>query len=180
MAYPPGVSLAVINAGNAFTAFGGDSSLTVTVVPRFPKAGGGFLSRVVHAASGWVMTDETQTFIGQTGAELSFSVPHVDQAGWRDPSQQAYTGWYYEVTVTVGPAKGRGKPTTYKQTVQPVIGQSLIDLDLVPDGPVGSPTWGPVPEVVSVNGMTGAVVIDSAATLSATETEPGVYVIEVS
>lgn len=160
MAYPAGVSLAVVNVGTAFTAFGDGVPVNVVVTPRFPKVGGGFLTRVIHAASGWVMTGDSDTFTGQAGGELSFSIPHVDQAGWRDPAQNAYTGWYYEITVTVGGAGKSKASTKYTQTVQPLIGQALIDLDLVPDGPVGEAASAPVPEVLSVNGQTGAVQID--------------------
>lgn len=175
MAYPDGVSLAVVTAGNAFTASGGDAQVKVVMTPKFPKVGGGFLSRIVHAPSGWVMTSDSQVFNAPAGSSLSFTVPHVDQSGFRDPAQNAYTGWYYEVQVTVG---GQSK-TSYTQNAQPVLGQTLVDLDLVPDGPVGEAASASVPAVTSVNGYTGAVIVDSSGTFNVTEDPavPGTAVI---
>jgi hypothetical protein len=174
MAYPDGLSLAVITSGNGFTATGGEQSLKVTMTPVFPRAGGGSLKRIVHEPTGWVMSNASDTFTAPGGGSVSFSVPHVDQAGFRDPAGNVYTGWHYLVKVTLNDHKGKGTGSTYEQTVRPIMGQSLIDLDLVPAGDPGEPSSVPAPAVTSVNGITGGVNVDVV------HVGDGVYEIQVT
>lgn len=152
MSYPSGVSLAVITAGTVSDFFGGDSSATAKVTPML-----GGTSHIVHAASGSVLVPTSMHFTAEEGGSLSFSVPHVDQDGWLDASGRAFKGWSYRVEVTVQPR--RSKPITWTKTVAPVIGQDLVDLDLVGTGGAGTPTIGTVPTVTSVAGKAGAVTV---------------------
>lgn len=146
MGYPSGVSLAVITAGTVSDFFGGDAGLTAKVTPLL-----GGTSHLVHAASGSVLVPSVMTFKADPGEGLSFSVPHVNQSGWLDGDGRAFQGWAYRVEVAAG------KGLTWSKTVAPVIGQDLIDLDLVGTGGTGTPVVGPVPTVVSVLGKTGAI-----------------------
>ena len=177
MAYPPSVSLAVVEAGSASTFFGDSASITAKVTPVL-----GGTKYIVHAATGHLMVPAPQTFTAAADSVLSFSVPHVDQAGWQDSGGNAYTMWAYKVDVTVIIGNGRtSAKQSWVKNVQPLIGQDFIDLDLVGDGTIGSALTAEIPELLSVNGQTGHVTIDGGGgTLSATETEPGVYVIEVA
>jgi hypothetical protein len=192
MAFPVGVSVAIIEAGRAFTSVGSDVSMSAKVTPVFRAAGGGAMKRIVHAATGHPMLASTEEFKAEAGSVLSFAVPHVDQSGWQAPSGEAYTMWYYAVEITARVGNGRAATGhVWKQNVQPLVGQDFIDLDLIADGPTGEPVTAPQAYVTDVEGQTGSVVIgpivgaaiDQAVldgripmpTVDVVETSPGVY-----
>ena len=176
MAYPPGISLAVIQAGKAGTFFGDAASLTATVTPVLSGT-----KYLVHQSTGDLMVPSPMTFTAADDSVLSFSVPHVDQPGYLDDNAQAYTMWAYKVDVTVLIGNGRAvKKHTWTKNFQHLVGQDFIDIDQIASGVISEGVTAPLPEILSVNGQTGHVVIDSASTITATETEPGVYVVDVS
>ena len=152
MSYPNGVSLAVITAGPVSDFFGGDVGISVTVTPVL-----GDTSYLTHAATGAALIPDQMTFKAAPGGTLSFSVPHVNQDGWLDDAVCPRKGWSYRVEVTAGYSP------SWSQVVAPVVGQDLIDLDLVGTVKTGKPTVGDVPTVgevptvVSVVGKTGAI-----------------------
>lgn len=160
MAYPTGVSLAIIEVGQAGTFFGDDASITAKVTPVL--AGTPYIA---HTASGAIMVPAPNTFTAAEGGTLSFSVPHTDQDGWLDAGGNAFTGWAYRVDITIR-IGGGSKATTHSwvKNVQPIVGQDLIDLDLVADGAIGEPVSAPLPEVLSVNGQTGHVTLEAGGT----------------
>lgn len=155
MAYPAGVTQATITVGGSIDWFGEQvKSLTADVTPVI----GGGADHLVHRETGVTMVVASREFSDQGSGFLSFQLPHVDQRGWFDGSGRETTMWAYSVKVTVGLQDGSRK--TWRKNVQPLIGQDSIDLDLVQDGQVTAPVAAPVPVVTSVNGQTGAVVIE--------------------
>ena len=106
----------------------------------------------------------TESFTAAAGSVASFVVPHVDQAGFINGSGAAVTNWSYVATVTY--TSSTNSIATRTVAFQPFVGQSSIDLDLVNDGTVTSPTTSPTATVTSVNGQTGAVTISAVGGLS--------------
>lgn len=165
MAYPPGVSLATITIGAGRTMFGAAPKLiSATVTPIFMGT-----PHVVHAASGWAFYPTPRTFRVENGEELSFELPHVDAEGWRDTAGNEFPallesgerdrGWAYHAKFTVIGGSGQDAiPHRYEKIFQPLVGQTEpIDVDLVPDGKIGSPVSAPVVTVTSIAGLTGPV-----------------------
>lgn len=156
MAYPAGVTQATITVGGSIDWFGEQvQSLTAHVTPVI----GGGADHLVHRETGVTMVVASREFSDNGAGFLSFQLPHVDQRGWFDGSGRETTMWAYSVQVAVGLQDGSRKK--WRKNVQPIIGQDNIDLDLVQDGQVTSPVAAPVPMVTSVNGQTGAVVIEA-------------------
>lgn len=148
MAYPTGVALVAVTAGSAINFAGVEQRISVEITPVL----GGNATRLIWAATGQLMIDGTDTYAAEAGGIVSFAVPNPDQSGFIDGTGNAVRNWSYRAKVTVG---GR----TWNQSFQPVAGQITIDLDMIPDGQTTAPTSAPVPAVTSVNGQTGAVVV---------------------
>lgn len=149
MAYPAGVSLATVSVGSTFSAFGDTATISVKVTPFF-----GGLKRIVWTATGEPMVAFSKTYKGAPGEGVSFQVPHVDQEGFVTPAGDAYTMWAYVADVSVSEA---GETLSWSQSFQPLVGQSSIDLDEVPEGGIVPEISAPLPAVLSVNGQTGHV-----------------------
>lgn len=155
MAFPADVKLVRVTCGTGYDFSGDPIAITLEVTPVL----GGSLKRLVHAATGTFMTRDALTFKSDPGSPATFTVPSPAQAEtWKDGSGEFFTNWSYSVTVTTRTSSG--KIQSWIQSFQPVAGQDTVDLDLVPDGQIGSPTSAPAPAVTSVNGQSGAVVID--------------------
>lgn len=168
MAYPPGVSLATITIGAGRTMFGTPPKLiSATVTPIFVGT-----PHVVHAASGWAFYPSPQTFRVENGEELTFELPHVNAEGWRDTAGNEFPallesgerdrGWAYHAKFTVIGGSGQDAiPHRYEKVFQPLVGQTgPLDLDLVPDGRIGTPVSAPMAVVSSIAGLTGAVTVE--------------------
>lgn len=169
MAYPAGTSLAVITSGSASNFLGRGLPLEAKITPILKGT-----THIWHADTGGLLIPEAETFTADADAGISVSVPHVDQPGWRDSGGNAYTGWAYEVEITIGPTRGKGRKHSWKKIVKPVMGQALVDVDKVPDMSAGEPVVGQVPAVTSVNGQTGAVVIDASGATTVVSPDPDV------
>lgn len=155
MTFPADVKLVRVTCGTGYDFSGDPIAITLEVTPVL----GGSLKRLIHAATGTFMTRDALTFKNDPGSPATFTVPSPAQAEtWKDGSGAFFTNWSYSVTVTTRTASG--KIQSWIQSFQPVDGQETVDLDLVPDGQIGSPTSAPAPAVTSVNGQSGAVVID--------------------
>ena len=160
MALPAGVSTCTVTVGSALSVFGSNASISVDVYPVY----GGNAHQIVWSATGQPLVDFTESFTAAAGSVASFVVPHVDQAGFINGSGAAVTNWSYVATVTY--TSSTNSIATRTVAFQPFVGQSSIDLDLVNDGTVTSPTTSPTATVTSVNGQTGAVTISAVGGLS--------------
>jgi hypothetical protein len=166
MPLPAGVTTATATWGPWGELSGDDGTAVVTVRPFFGAA----TQHIIWAATGKTMLDTTWTVTATSpGDQITLELPHVDQAGWVDPAGNAFSMWTYmiEGAVTIG-----AETRTLYRNVQPVEGQDNFDLDATPYAAVGAPSSAAVPAVTSVNGQTGAVVIEGgeggATNLSAT------------
>lgn len=154
MAYPAGVTTCNLVAGTAINPFGDDAVISMTVTPNF----GTLAKRIIHGATGTIMAAFPKTYTSSLGGSVIVPVPHVNQSGWLNSLGQAYTMWSYDLTIQI--ESGTNNRVTYSQTVQPVVGQTSIDIDLLPDGTgVASPISSVIPAVTSVNGQTGNVTV---------------------
>ena len=153
MPLPGAIQIATLTFGSAQTFFGNDVEMTVTVTPTH---------NLTWAATGQPIISFARTYVAPPGMPGSIPLPVVDQAGFIDSSGNAFTMWAYRITIVYKTAEG----VTWQATknFQPLTGQSIVDLDLLPDGPIQTAVSAPIPEVLSVNGETGAVVVDEITT----------------
>ena len=113
---------------------------------------------IIHAGSGIPLVNLLSVTNTQPGTLGYVDLPVVDQPGFIDIAGDAITGWFYtfESVYYSGDRK-----ITLTRHIQPVTGNSEVDLDLVPtDGDVEPPVIHVV-GVTSVNGQTGDVVLDA-------------------
>jgi lysophospholipase L1-like esterase len=103
------------------------------------------------------MLEDLSTADGVAG---QFTLPHTDQAGFQDENGNAYTNWYYTATVQYQGDKATLPAKT--KIFQLASGQELVDLDKLPGGAPAMPYTAPIASVTSVNGQTGAVVVEGA------------------
>lgn len=155
MVYPVGVSVATAKIGTSIDLAGDPVSLSARVTLVL----GGNAKRITHQESGTTWVAGSRVYQDDGTGIVTFTVPHVDQAGFVDGAGNAVTMWAYHVKVT---ARMSDRSTQEWDTpFQPVMGQTDIDLDLVRDGSITAPVSAPVPAVTSVNGKTGAVTVEA-------------------
>jgi hypothetical protein len=93
------------------------------------------------------------------GVAVQFTLPHTDQAGFQDEAGNAYQNWYY--TATIQYQSGKVTKPAFTKVFQLAVGQTTVDLDLLPSGSPAMPYTAPVATVTSVNGQNGAVDLSS-------------------
>lgn len=153
MAYPEGVTTCDVLIGDALNFHGENMRVRVFITPVL----GGESTHLVHSASGAALAPVQRTWVAEAnGGLVSIPLPHVDQAGFIDESGAAATMWAYRAHVRLESPDGA---VEYEKNFQLVAGQSIVDLDKIPDGPISEPLSAPVPAVTSVNGQTGAVTV---------------------
>jgi hypothetical protein len=149
MSLPDGVTTCLVTYGPITDTFGNPAdSITVEVVAD---------RTIVHVASGRTMFKNPVIVEAETGGVAQLPVPHTDQAGFHDPQQNDLTNWYYTLRLT---ARFGNDIQTDSKTFQPIIGQTVVDADLLPSNGMLRPgVTAPSAAVTSVNGQTGAVTI---------------------
>lgn len=171
MGFPAGMLLNTIAFGIPMTATGKDIVTTVTVKPT---------ARVIWAATGQPLPEFSDSFTAEAGKLGQFQVPAIDQPGFIDSTGATVTGWAYQITASW--SFGNERPITWSKNLKPLMAQSgIIDLDLVPDGPVSIPVTAPTAAVLGFGGRTGFITLQesdlpsrlSDASLSATYATPG-------
>lgn len=147
MSFPDGLVLRTLTAGTAITQVGAPVQLKVKITPSL---------RLVHEASGTILSATVIEEIVAPGGMFSVQVPAVDQAGILGPDGLPVNFWSYRVEVTEtafeqnpyvqGATVGKLVPRpTVTYTIQPVESDEPFDLDVTsPNGyittPIG-PAW---------------------------------------
>jgi hypothetical protein len=151
--WPAGVQTTTIRFGKGITVGGNMTAADLVVEPIFSGT-----NAVIWDGDGTPLLPFLESVLANEGVLGSATVPVVDQTGWLDDGQNSYSLWGYKLTET--PRYGRlpGRPRT--KFVQPLAGQIEIDFDRIPDGSIGLPVSAPVVAVSSVNGQTGAVIVE--------------------
>lgn len=162
---PAGVTTATVTFGKVASVLGEQADVTVVIEPSHD---------LVWEATGDVVGAFNGSAKAAAGTIGQLILPHTDQAGFRTKTGQTITDWYYtaHTTATLNGAK-RG----WKRVFSIPSDVTTLDLDLLPtDGQVMAPGIGTWPEVTSVNGKSGAVIVEggvpSDAELAGMFTEP--------
>ena len=155
MAYPSDVQTQVISIGRAIDWWGEPPSITAVVTPIL-----GGTKQLVHTATLGLMVSRPKTFRSETPGILDFSVPKVLPSLWTDGTSGVARPWGYRIDVRLEWSDGN-KAHEYSREFSPEPDQDLIDLESVPLGEISTAVYGPIPAVTSVNGQTGAVVIEA-------------------
>lgn len=156
MALPTGVTTCVVTAGAPLDFAGQGGTITLTVTPIL----GGNATNIVWQATGQPLVNFPMTATADATEQAQVVIPHSDQAGFVNGAGDAFSGWSYKAQIVF---KGANRQqVAWTKVFQIPSGQTSIDLDLVPDGSITSPTTAPIELVTSVNGQTGAVTVESA------------------
>ena len=148
MALPAGVSTATVTVGVPVTFSGGAVRSTITITPS---------AFLVHTASGHPLVNMMEETSTTDGVAAQFTLPHTDQAGFQDENGNAYQNWYY--TATIQYQMGKVTKPAFTKVFQLAVGQTTVDLDLLPSGAPAMPYTAPLATVSSVNGEVGAVTV---------------------
>lgn len=158
--FPDNMSVCTLTVGSVLAMVDGQQCpFAATTRPVF----GDTTTHLVWS-DGTIIPDIAQSKEAAAGDTIDFLVPHVDQKGFLSPSGRAASGWAYQVEITVA---GR----TWQKLIKPLVGQSSIDVDLQPSDEVTSTVYAPPAPVLSVNGMTGNVVLDPYLVVPLTDSD---------
>lgn len=157
MALPAGVTTCDLTVG-PLSDFAGDS-YTFTVEWQAVldgKAEAGNVQSITWEATGQALASFLEKEPGaSTGGTITIPLPHVDQPGFIDGTGGGFTMWAYRVTVRA--YDGDRKLYFKTKFVQPVMGQTTLDFDVLRDGFAGTPLVTSTGWVTSVNGVTGPI-----------------------
>ena len=140
--FPSDVSLIPVKWGPFVSASGEvPRRVSVTVVPDLGSVGS-----LVWVATGDVLA-AVKVPIADTSEPLEFSVPAVDQVGWRTSAGADPIEWVYEATASVDFGTS---VVSFTKRFRALSNMVSLDLALVPDGsllPIPAPPVPPVPPV---------------------------------
>lgn len=164
MAIPAGITTALVHL-DAPLSFGGESGkIHASIVPS---------ASLVWAATGTPLGAFVDSVSLDPGVALEVQLPHTDQPGFRDVSGAAVVNWHYRVEITY--EKDDQIIPFPARDVQIPMGQSDIDIALIPAGTALPPTTAPTLVVTSIDGKTGQVTTSSLGlALKASPTFTGV------
>lgn len=145
MAFPDGLVLRRIQVGAAVSQTGKPMRVQVKLIPSM---------RLVHAASGTVLSEVVEEFTVQPGEAVVFEVPAVDQDGVLGPDGLPVEFWSYrteqrEQLFEQNPYVQAAQVGTWdsqpvvRRTIQPIASDDVFDLDTAPvDGVTIPPLTG--------------------------------------
>lgn len=151
MALPAGITTCQVTAGTVFDFGGGDQYSTMIVATP--------LVNLTWAATGAHILGPKAPLVAtsEPGMQAVLDLPHVDQPGFLQ-NGVPYTLWAYRIDI-VWRRDGSAVDTKTINALQPVVGQTSIDLDMLTSEAPALPVQGVVPYVTSVNGETGEVTV---------------------
>lgn len=144
---PEGITTATVHMDAPVSFVGEPGRLHIVIEPSVS---------LIWTATGTPMGNFTDTLALDPGAELRIQLPHTDQTGFQDAAGNAYTGWFYSITVVY---ERNGRRIAFpERDFQIPSGQTSVDLALVPAGEAApAPSVAPIQPVTSVNGHAGEV-----------------------
>lgn len=135
MAYPAGVQTVTLRLGSSFDSAGTLASISGHVVPLF----GAGADHLVWGATGQTYAKVRTALAWDDTEKVAYAVvPLPTQAGWTDPTQAAFSGWSYQISAIA--AYAGGERQVFGRTVTPGAGDTVIDVDLQPNGVAATPT----------------------------------------
>jgi len=157
MAYPPGIQTVTLRLGSTFDSAGTLASIVGNVVPLFGLGA----DRLVWNDTGQTYAKVSTPLTWDDTEKVAYAtVPHPTQAGWRDQTQATFTGWSYRIAAVAAYADGQRQ--AFERTITPLPDDTVIDVDLLPNGAAATPTVTAEWELARA---------DAVAALSATEVE---------
>lgn len=141
----------MVTVGVPVTFTGNTLKTNITITPS---------AFLVHTATGHPLVNMIEEATANDGVAVQFTLPHTDQDGFQDEAGNAYKNWYY--TATIQYQNGKATRAPFTKVFQLAVGQSTVDLDLLPSGSPAMPYTAPVATVTSVNGQVGALTLVEA------------------
>lgn len=150
----------------------GDLDTVKSVRVQVSPVVGGKVARLRYGNQ--TLIPDAHVFTDNGTGVVSFRLHHVDQDGFATADGKSVTMWAYKIIAQIVTASG--SKNSLQWLVQPIQGQTEIDLDSVPTGEHAHPVLGVIPAVTSINGQTGAVTVDGTgaapAPVTGTPTAP--------
>lgn len=135
MSYPAGVQTVTLRLGSSFDSAGTLASITGHVMPMM----GAGADHLVWTATGQTYAKVRTALEWDDAEKVAYAVvPHPSQAGWKDQTQASFSGWSYQITAVA--AYASGERHSFERTVTPQAGDTVIDVDLLPNGVAATPT----------------------------------------
>jgi len=135
MSYPVGVQTVTLRLGSSFDSAGMLAKIEGNVVPLF----GAGADHLVWGATGQTYAKVLTKLAWDDTEKVAVAiVPHPTQAGWKDQTQATFSGWSYKISAVAVYASG--EPQTFERTITPQPGDTVIDVDLLPNGAAATPT----------------------------------------
>jgi hypothetical protein len=149
MAYPPGVTTCPVSI-KAPSSFGGESaSVYIEITPPM---------RLIHTATGEILSDFIEKSAPSVGGVATIMLPH-SQPGFQNEAGDAVLSWPYTARVRFEHEGQKRHAPLRAFTIAE--GQESVDLALIPAGPPIPALTAPSAVVTSINGETGAVLVES-------------------
>jgi hypothetical protein len=145
---PEGISTALVHMDAPESFIGEPGRLLVEISSS---------ASLVWAATGTPIVNFNDSLDLEAGMPLEIELPHVDQPGFLDNAGNQFTGWFYTVNITY--EKGGQTRVFPERDFQVLVGQTDVDLALVPAGSAYVPQVAPIQPVTSLNGRNGAVTL---------------------
>ena len=134
MAYPAGVQTVTLRLGSSFDSAGTLAKIEGNVVPQF----GAGADHLVWTATGQTYAKVRTNLAWDDAEKVALAtVPLPSQAGWRDQTQASFVGWSYQINAVAVYASGERQ--SFERTVTPQPGDTVIDVDLLPNGVAATP-----------------------------------------
>lgn len=148
MTIPSGISTAFVHMDAPVSFVGGSGRLYVRIEPSVS---------LVWAATGTPLANFFDALAPDNGEPLEIELPHTDQAGFIDSVGNSTSGWFYTVTIKY---EKDGQIVRFpSRDFQIPVGQTDVDLALIPSGEAFVPVIAPLLPVTSLEGRTGAVTL---------------------
>jgi hypothetical protein len=148
MTIPAGISTALVHMDAPVSFIGEPGRLYVRIQPS---------ASLVWEETGTPLANFFDAVSPDNGLPMEIELPHTDQDGFIDGLGNSITGWFYTVTIKY---EKDGQIVHFpSRDFQIPVGQTDVDLALVPSGDAFVPQVAPILPVTSIEGLNGEVTL---------------------
>jgi hypothetical protein len=148
MTIPAGISTALVHMDAPVSFIGEPGRVYVRIQPS---------ASLVWEETGTPLANFFDAMAPDNGLPMEIELPHTDQDGFIDGLGNTITGWFYTVTIKY---EKDGQIVHFpSRDFQIPVGQTDVDLALIPSGDAFVPQVAPILPVTSIDGLNGEVTL---------------------